>query len=73
MSDEQGRDNRLMIYLSTERTLYDTLSAIAFDKDGLEMGRTQLVLEAAANTGDHYELTFQEGTDLECQSRVEVR
>lgn len=73
MGDEQGRDNRLVVYLSTEQGLSDTLSAIAFDKDGLEMGRTQLVLEAAANTGDHYELQFQERTDLERKSRVEIR
>lgn len=73
MSDEQGRDNRLVLYLSTERGYEDTVSAIALDKDGLEMGRTQLVIQANPNTGDHYELRFQDRTDLERKSRVLIR
>jgi hypothetical protein len=73
MSDDHGRDNRLVVYLSTERGLRDTLSAIAYDKDGLEMGRTRLLLNAPANSGDHYELQFQERTDLARKSRVVIR
>lgn len=72
-SDAQGRDNRLILYLSTERGLVDTLSAIAYDKDGLEMGRTRLALDAAPNSGDHYTLQFQERTDLARKTRVFIR
>jgi hypothetical protein len=36
LADEStGQDNRLLIYLSTGTGLADTLSAVAFDKDGL--------------------------------------
>lgn len=73
VSDEQGRDNRLVIYLSTDKGLRDTLSAIALDKDMLEMGRTTLVVDAPPNSGDHYVLQFQDRTDLERKSRVVIR
>ncbi len=73
VSDEHGRDNRLVVYLSTDQGLRDTLSAIALDKDMLEMGRTTLVVDAPPNSGNHYELRFQERTDLERKSRVLIR
>jgi hypothetical protein len=73
VSDEQGNDNRLFLYLSTEIGLRDTLSAIAYDQEGLEMGRTRFVIDAAPNSGDHYELRFQERTDLERKARVLIR
>ena len=73
LSDEQGRNNRLKVYLSTDLGLQDTLSAIAFDKDSLEMGRTTMIVSAAPNSGDHYELLFQEDTDLGRKSRVLIR
>lgn len=73
LSDAQGRSNRLKVYLSTDVGMQDTLSAIAFDKDSLEMGRTTMVVNAGPNSGDHYELLFQEDTDLERKSRVLIR
>lgn len=73
LSDAQGRNNRLKVYLSTDVGMQDTLSAIAFDKDSMEMGRTTMVLNAPPNSGDHYELVFQEATDLERKSRVLIR
>lgn len=73
LSDEQGRNNRLKVYLSTDVGMQDSLSAIAYDKDSLEMGRTTLVLNALPNSGDHYELLFQNDTDLERKSRVLIR
>lgn len=72
-SGSSGKDNRLVIYLSTERTFNDTVSAVAFDKDGLEMGRTAFLLNKAAGTGDFHVVQFQDFTDLERKSRVEIK
>lgn len=72
-SDAQGRSNRLKVYLSTDVGMQDTLSAIAFDKDSLEIGRSTMIVNAAPNSGDHYELQFQEDADLERKSRVLIR
>lgn len=74
LADETtGQDNRLVIYLSTEKGMSDTLSAIAFDKDGLEMGRTRLALSAPPHSGEHYELRFQDRTELGRKSKVVIQ
>lgn len=72
-SDHEGRNNNLVVYLSTERTFRDTLSAIAYDKDGSEMGRARLFLDMPAHTGEYHELAFQRLADLERKSRVIIR
>lgn len=72
-SDTNGRDNRLIVYFSSDTAFTDTLTAVAFDQDGSEMGRTQAVLALPVNGGDFTILQFQAFTDLERKSRVEVR
>jgi len=72
-SDAEGRDNRLIVYFSSDAAFTDTLTAVAFDQDGLEMGRTQALLTLPPNGGNFSVLQFQPFTDLERKSRVEVR
>lgn len=72
-SDASGRDNKLIIYLSSERAVADTVMAIAYDKDGAEMGRTSIAISIPAGSGDFHVLQFQAYTDLERKSRVELR
>ncbi len=72
-SDSAGMDNRLIIYLSSERAFADTLHATAVDEDGREMGRSNLVLNLSAGSADYHTLIFQARTDLERKSRVEIR
>ena len=72
-SDSSGRNNRLVLFLSTENAFRDTLTAIAMDEDGLEMGRVAVPLTLAAGSGDHYTIQFQSFTDLERKGRVELR
>lgn len=71
--DSAGRSNRLIVYLSTESALSDTLTAIAFDQAGAEMGRASIPLTVAAGTGDFHVIHFQAYTDLERKGRVEIR
>ncbi|MEO8590634.1 MAG: hypothetical protein ABI432_14765 [Flavobacteriales bacterium] len=71
-SDNSGRDNQLIVYLSAKNALTDTLTATAFDQDGLEMGRTQLPLRLKAGSADYHTIVFQSRTDLERKSRVEI-
>jgi hypothetical protein len=72
-TDGQGSDNLLVVYLTNERPLRDTLHVLAFDKDSLEMGRTTLVMDAEAGTGAFYEVQFPARTDLERKSTVFIR
>ena len=68
-----GRENKVILYLSASRAYRDTIVAVAFDKDGLEMGRTAFAVEAEAGSGDFHVVQFQRFTDLERKSRVELR
>jgi hypothetical protein len=72
-SDANGRDNKLVVYFSTDAAFTDTLTAIAFDQSGSEMGRTQVVLALPVHGADFATLQFQAFTDLERKSRVEIR
>ena len=71
--DSAGFDNQLIIYLSSERSINDTLYAVAFAEVGREMGRASLVLSLAAHGADFHTVRFQARTDLERKGRVELR
>lgn len=72
-SGPSGRDNRLVVYLTSTGPINDTLTAIAYDHEGLEMGRTRVAFTLAGGSGDFVVLQFQDYTDLERKSRVELR
>lgn len=72
-SDSAGRTNTLILYLSSERSITDTLTAVAYDQAGAEMGRTTFPLIVPAGSGDFHLLRFQAYTDLERKGRVELR
>lgn len=72
-SGSDGRDNQLIVYLSTTRTISDTLTATAFDQDGMEMGRARMPIHLLAGSADYHTFSFQSRTDLERKSRVEIK
>jgi len=72
-NDSAGRTNTLIVYLSSDRAIADTLTAVAFDQAGAEMGRTTVPLVIDAGNGDFHLLHFQTYTDLERKGRVELR
>ena len=72
-SDSLGNDNLLVVYLTNEKALRDTLNVLAFDKDSMEMGRAAMVVDAAAGAGAYYDVRFPARTDLERKSTVFIR
>ncbi len=68
-----GNDNRLLIYLTADSAFADTLRAVAYDQDGTEMGRAHAAVALSAGSADYIELIFQDRTDLERKSRIELR
>lgn len=70
---ESGRENTVVIWLATEQGFRDTLTAIAYDKDGLEMGRARVGVGIEPGMGGYHTILFQEQTDLERKGRVLVR
>jgi alpha-beta hydrolase superfamily lysophospholipase len=71
-ADEEGRDNRVVVYCSTTTAISDTLHAKAFDKDGREMGRASVPVSLAAGGADHLVLQFQALTELERKCRIVI-
>jgi hypothetical protein len=71
-ANSAGRNNRLVVYLSSTTQFQDTVTAVALDQDGLEMGRARVAIALPPGSGDHYTVQFQEYTDLERKSRVEI-
>lgn len=72
-NDGSGHANTLIVYLTTTNALRDTLQVFAMDKDSLEMGRALLPIDAAAGSGNFYEVHFPERTQLERKSMVRIR
>jgi hypothetical protein len=72
LADSAGRDNQVVLYCSTTAAFQDTLRALAYDKDGAEMGRATVAVVLPAGGADHFTLQFQALTDLERKSRVGV-
>lgn len=68
-----GNDNRLIIYLTADSAFSDTINAVAVDQEGVEMGRAWTFVHLSRNGADYFELVFQDRTDLERKSRVELR
>jgi|JI9StandDraft_1071089.scaffolds.fasta_scaffold185203_3 hypothetical protein len=72
-TNSAGSANTLIIYLSTDRSIQDTLHATAFDEEGREMGRSAFAVDLPAGSADFHTILFQERTDLERKSRVVIR
>lgn len=72
-SDTLGNDNHVVVYITTEKALRDTLQVLAIDKDSLEMGRALLIVDAPAGSGNYYDVRFPARTDLERKSTVLIR
>lgn len=73
IEDEGNRkDNKLVIYIITEKTLNDTLTFTAKDKKGVEFGRKKLVLNTKAGDASYYDVIFDARTDIEVKSTIEI-
>ncbi|MFL9843304.1 hypothetical protein [Flavobacterium rhizosphaerae] len=70
---EKGNNNKLTIYLITDKPLNDTLTFLVKDKKGLEFGRQQLAVTAKAGEAHYYDVLFNERTNIEVKSTIEIK
>jgi len=67
-----GQNNVLTIYLIFEKDFSKEISVKVFDKVGLEMGRTKLLLDAKAQDAKYYDFKFDSRTNIEVKSKIVI-
>lgn len=67
-----SKDNKLVIYIITEKAVNDTLTFTVKDKKGVEFGREKLILNTKAGDASYYDVIFDARTDIEAKSTIEI-
>ena len=65
-------DNKLVVYLVTEKDFNGTLTFKVSDKKGVEFGRQKLLLDSKAGNAAYYNVVFDPRTDIEIKSTIEI-
>jgi hypothetical protein len=71
--DSGGVNNRLTVYLITERDFNDTLLVKVYDKTGAEMGRTRKLVSGKAGEAMFHDFNFDKRTKIEVRSRIVIQ
>lgn len=71
-SDTLGKDNKLVIYVISEKDFKGKLTFKALDKKGLETGRKVLELNRKAGEAAYENIAFDERTDIEVKSTIQI-
>ncbi|MBR9861503.1 hypothetical protein GYB22_12320 [bacterium] len=65
-----GNKNQLTLYLIFNEDFKAPLTAKAYDKNGLEIGRTKLEVEGKAGDAGYFDFTFNKRTYIEVKSKI---
>ena len=69
-NSEDGRNNQLTVYLIFDRDFKSPVTAKAFDKNGLEMGRSKIDIEGKADEAGYFDFVFDKRTSIEVKSKI---
>ena len=67
---EGGRNNQLTIYLIFDKDFKSSVSAKAFDKNGLEIGRAKIDVEQKADEAGYFDFVFDKRSYIEARSKI---
>ena len=67
-----GRNNQLTIYLIFDRDFKSSVTAKAFDKNGLEIGRTKIEVEGKADEAGYFDFIFDKRSYIEVKSKISL-
>ncbi|HEY8402252.1 MAG TPA: hypothetical protein VIK89_13380 [Cytophagaceae bacterium] len=67
-----GTNNLLVLYIIFEKDFKGTISAKAFDKNGLEIGRSKIEVENKAGEASYYDFLFDKRTYIESKSKISI-
>jgi hypothetical protein len=73
VNNPKGNDNKLAVYIVTEKDFNGTLTFKVSDKKGTEFGRKQLALNTKAGDAAYYDVVFDPRTDIEMRSTIEIQ
>ena len=65
-----GENNLLTLYLIFNQDFKATLTAKAFDKKGLEIGRTKTTIEGKKDDAAYFDFKFDKRTYIEVKSKI---
>jgi len=71
-NDKKGTDNKLVIYIITEKDFNGTLTFKVLDKKGIESGRQAFKLTAKAGEAGYKEVVFDERTNIQNSYTIEI-
>lgn len=67
-----NKDNKLVVYLITDKDYKGSLKFKVADKDGTELGRTALQLNEKAGNAGYHDVQFDNRTDIESKSTITI-
>jgi len=67
-----GQNNLLAIYIIFNKDFNKPVIAKAFDKTGLEIGRSKLTVEGKAGEAKYYDFAFDKRTYIEAKSKLTI-
>lgn len=65
-----GKNNVLTLYLIFDKDIKTAVTAKAFDKGGLEIGRAKLTVSGKAGEAAYYDFEFDKRTRIAVKSRI---
>ncbi|MCF8330898.1 MAG: hypothetical protein K9H84_00440 [Bacteroidales bacterium] len=64
--------NKFVLYLIFNENIRDTLLLKAYDKNGMEIGRTIQKIDKKAGQAKYFDFIFDERTNIEVKSKIKI-
>lgn len=69
---EGGKDNLLTLYLIYDKDIKTKITAKAFNKNGLEIGRSAIDIEGKSGEADYVDFKFNKRTEIGVRSKIVI-
>jgi hypothetical protein len=67
---DEGKNNRLSVYVIFEKNFNASITAKVFDKNGLEMGRSKTIVTGNAGEAAYFDFVFDKKSYIETKSKI---
>lgn len=72
-SENSSNNNKLTVYFIFGQDTQAEYTATVMDKNGLEIGRTKLAIEGKHNETGYFDFVFDERTNIEVKSIINIK